>query len=258
VRPLSRAVLVLLLLASSSALAQQPLDLANSAARPVLVEIETSAALDVVGVQFSDPLPASFSVVANVGRVVIDSATYEAFLLEGTSGAQITASDFVVEIDLATLETVNNPASSGTVILAHAGYAFTRTLDTQRVAGFANGGPAGPLHCSSQQEIDDLCLIVPDYCGVLCVIVPGAPYDSATGKVNLVGFENQDGCGETGCLDIDMFSDAGDLRLTEVPPIVPALPGAAWLLLAVSLILTWRLALLPVPMQRPGGGRERR
>ena len=99
--------------------------------------------------------------MGNVARVVIDAATYKA---------------------------VNTPSSTGTVLLSHAGYAFTRTLDTQRVAGFANGGPAGPLHCSSQEEIDDLCQIVPDYCGVLCVIVPGAPHDVATGKINVVGF----------------------------------------------------------------------
>lgn len=243
-RRVSRTVLLVLLLAASRALAQQPLDLADVAARSVLVEIEISTALDAVGVQYSDPLPASFSVVGDVARVVVDSATYEAYLLEGTQGVQITASDFVVEIDLTTLEAVNDPPSTGTVILSHAGYAFTRTLDTQRVAGFANGGPAGPLHCSSQQEIDDLCMIVPDYCGVLCVIVPGAPYDAATGEINLVGFENQDGCGEAGCLNIDMFSDAGDLRLTEVPLSVPGVPGVAWPIFAASLALSGRRALL--------------
>ena len=56
---MSRTVLLVLLFVASDALSQQPLDLANTELRLVLVEIENTTALDVVGVQYSDSLPAS-------------------------------------------------------------------------------------------------------------------------------------------------------------------------------------------------------
>jgi hypothetical protein len=79
------------------------------------------------------------------------------------------------------------------------------------------------------------------------VIARCAPYDAATGRINLVGLENQDGCGETSCLNIDIFSDAGDLRPTEAPPGVPGVPGIAWLIFGASLALTRRCWPLRAP-----------
>ncbi len=90
-------------------------------------------------------------------------------------------------------------------------------------------------------------MIEPIFCGVICVVVPGSPYDAATGEINLVGSEEQQGCDGAVCGGpFVLFTQRGDLRLTE--PLVqgvPALAPGAGLLLAVLLALSAAYALRP-------------
>jgi hypothetical protein len=125
----------------------------------------------------------------------------------------------------------------GQVLQPFAGYEFIWSLDTTRTSGFVQADGLPALHCTSQAALDALCPSVPQLCGAICVIVPGAAYDPATGKLNMVGFERQSGCGETGCLVFDFFNRNGDLRLSEVPaPPVPASGPLALVALAASLL----------------------
>jgi len=104
---------------------------------------------------------------------------------------------------------------------------FTQqALGTTTTGGYA-GPTVPPLFCTSQAQIDMFCMFVPSFCGQTCTIVPGNAYDPGSGKVNLVGRETQNGCDGSFCQGpFDMFTQRGDLRLTEAAE-VPALPGLA-------------------------------
>lgn len=220
-----------------------PLDLTNPSPRQVRVEIETSADLSVVGASYGDPIPASYAVEGGFGRVTIDDVDYEAFA--DIQGLDI--SDIVFRIDLATRE-VELVNAIGLVNQPFAGYQFIWSMDSTRTSGFVQVDNLPPFHCTSQADVDALCAFVPDFCGETCTIVPGASYDPATGKLNMVGFERQTGCGETGCITIDVFNRNGDMRLSEVAaaPMVPALSPLAALALVASLLLLARRRLRAV------------
>ena len=85
--------------------------------------------------------------------------------------------------------------------------------------------------------MDLACAYFGIWCGETCVIVPGAPYDPVTGKINLVGFETQMGCDGAFCSESFPFAKFGDLRLSEGPPLVPALPSAGTFALLAALLV---------------------
>ena len=207
----------------------QPLDLADSTPRTIQVEFEVSNDPAIVGQTYSTSFDATYSATGNTGTVVISGAEYESAIqafgldyfdtiLTGTV-VSASASDFVLEIDLTTLEAAALPFSyqiSITSPVQQIG-TVTRNLSTTALAGFAFVPeiPGFPVFCD------------------VCLIVPGAPYDPTTGKINAVGSD------QLVAPDINLlgFSRAGDLRLTEssAQPI-PALSTYGLLGFAVGLM----------------------
>ncbi len=207
----------------------QPLDLADPTSRAIQVEFEISADPATVGQTYSTSFDATYSATGNIGTVVISGAEYESaiqafdldyfdFILTGTV-VSASASDFVLEIDLTTLEGTALPFSyqiSITSPVQQIG-TVTRNLSTIALAGFAFVPeiPGFPVFCD------------------FCLIVDGAPYDPTTGKINAVGSD------QIVSADIDLlgFSRAGDLRFSEGPAnAVPTLSTYGLLGLAVALM----------------------
>jgi hypothetical protein len=211
-----------------------PLDLGDPTPRALVVEFETSADLSTVGTLYGESVPAIVSVDAGTATITIAGDDFEALFAGGS--IQVDSSDIVIEIDTNT-GSASVVSATGTVTSPFVAYSWSWTLDTSRTAGWVDGSGFGPLHCTSQAEIDALCPSIPAFCGATCEIVPGATYDTQTGGLNMVGFEHQDGCGETGCMVVDFFTGRGDLRLSEAPQ-VPALP-LPFLGFAVVAIAAW-------------------
>ena len=119
------------------------------------------------------------------------------------------ASDFTLDIDLTTMEATAQPLSYQVLITDPVPFpqngTVTRDLSTTATAGFAflPQFPGFPFFCDT------------------CTLVPGAPYDPATGKINAVG---SDHLVAPDIPSLTSFSRAGDLRLSESPAqAVPAL-----------------------------------
>jgi hypothetical protein len=215
----------------------EPLNLADPTPRAIQVEFEVSIPPSTVGQTFSLPFEGSYSASGNTGTVVVSAAEYESAIEDpglDYFGALVTAtliggsaSDFVLDIDLSTGEATLQPLSYQVSIQepVQQNGSVSRDLSTTAVAGFGThpSFPGFPFFCTT------------------CVLVPGAPYDPNTGKINTVGSDR------LVAPDIDQlsFSRAGDLRLSESPA-VPALSIFGLALLALA------LASLAVPGLRDG------
>ncbi len=232
----------LVLVASNGTAATPPLDLADPTLRPIVVEFETSSNLSTVGAAYGESVSATYSAASGVGTVVIAGDDFEDLFT--TPGFVIESSDIVIEITLATGDAAVASAS-GTVSFSGAGYTWFWSLDTIRTGGWIEHSLLPPLFCDSQAYIDDvICPSLPQFCDAVCNLVPAAPYSPVTGMLNMVGFERQDGCGETGCLILDFFTGRGDIRLSEVeaPIPLPATSGPVLVtagMLALVLYLAW-------------------
>ena len=203
----------------------QALNLLDPSTREVFVELEISSDRSVVGQSYGPPVSALYSASGGIGTLVIPVESHEE--LRPFVGE---LQPVVIEIDLGDFSAVSS--TSG---LAPGPIAFSQDLGTETLAGVALVEGL-PFFCTSQQEIDDLCLIDPLYChGATCVLVPGAPYDPNTGKINMVGAETIF-CTNQAC-PFDYFSEFGDMRFTE-PQAVPALPPAALALLSLLIMLS--------------------
>lgn len=219
----------------------QPLDPYDATPRAIQVEQEISSDPGVVGQSYGPPLPASYSASDNVGTVVIPIESHEQ-MRSGLQPLPGTFTPIVIKIDLTDLSAASQSASGAgqnTTFMA----SFTQgPLSNSALAGYVTGD-LSPLFCTSQQEVDDACTIQPLFCGQTCAIVPGSPYDPATGKVNLVGSETQEGCEGAVCFGpFTFFSEQGDLRFSEDPQAIPALSGAGlWILGALLLASAWVL-----------------
>src|SRR5262245_25022943 len=135
------------------------------------------------------------------------------------------------------------PTTSGQLANPPLAMSFvTSPLATTATGGFIS---TTELFCSSQAQVDALCPIVPFLCGQTCVLVPGAPYDPATGKLHLVGPEQVQGCDGGVCSGPFVnFARTGDLQLTETPiPGVPAASESGRLALALLLAASATAAL---------------
>jgi hypothetical protein len=230
----ARAVLLLALaLLPSAARALTPLDPSDPTPRSVLVELETSPNLATVGASFGPPQPATYSASGVTGTLLIPAASHQA--LRGVSSATA----FVISIDLATGAATSQPTSGGSIIGPGQAAVFVQqALGTGTLAGFMDGQLGIPSFCTSQADVEAACQInpIPEVCNQICVVVPGAVFDPGSGKLNLVGAEQRQICGGTGCFGTHTaFSHYGDLRVSELTA-VPALPWAATSLLARSLL----------------------
>ena len=246
-RPMDLACLATCFTAASVA-AEQPLNVLDPSLRDVSVQVEISSNLNAVGESFGSPLPATYSASGTVGTLVIPVTSHEAMRAGVLTPIPGTFTPIVIEIDLTTLtatsQTTSGALESGPILMAF----VQNPLGTEAAAGYMTGGDiTAPIFCASQAEVDALCMIEPIFCGVICVVVPGSPYDAATGEINLVGSEEQQGCDGAVCGGpFVLFTQRGDLRLTE-PPLqrVPALAPGAGLLLAVLLAVSAGTALRP-------------
>ena len=215
----------LVLCASNGTAVADSLDLADPTPRLIVVEFETSSNLSTVGAVFDESVPATYSAAGGLGTVVIAGDDFEALFT--TPGFVIESSDIVIDVTIATGD-VAVTSASGSVSYSGAGYTWFWSLDTIRTGGWIEHSLLPPLFCDSQAYIDNIiCPSQPQFCDAICNLVPTAPYDPVTGALNMVGFENQDGCGEAGCLILDFFTGRGDIRLSEVEGPTPV-PATSW------------------------------
>src|SRR5262245_23455011 len=222
-----------------------PLQIGDPTPRAVQVSFENSPALSAVGQSFGPAWPGTWSVSGGVGRVALSADVHgqARAAKEGLAFAPSGFAPFVVEIDLATLE-ATSPTTSGQLANPPLAMSFvTSPLATTATGGFIT---TTELFCTSQAQVDALCPIVPFLCGQTCVLVPGAPYDPATGKLHLVGPEQVQGCDGGVCSGPFVnFARTGALELTEPP--IPGGPAASErgraalaLLLALSAVAALR------------------
>jgi hypothetical protein len=219
-----------LLASAAHAQGGAPLDVSDPTPRSVFVQVETSSNLGTVGQTFGPAYPATWSTAGSTGTLTISAATHAQMRTAGTGFTPVANSftPIVIAMDLTSLEATSQPAS-GAMVAGQLGFSFTQqVLGTTATAGYASGGNApAPLFCTSQAQLDQLCQIVPQLCGMTCNLVPGHEYEPATGEINLVGRETQSGCDGGMCQGpFDLFTGRGDLRLSEAAE-VPVLPGAA-------------------------------
>jgi hypothetical protein len=229
-------IAVALFIAPRAAVAQVPLDVLAATPRGVQVEIEGSSNLGVVGELFGPLLPATWSASGSTGTLTISATTHEQ--IRGGGGWTPVPGSFdpiVIDIDLSTLEATSQPAS-GALVSGNLSMSFTQNvLDTIGFGGFM-GPDVSPFFCTSQQQVDEACLVAPQFCGQVCTPVFGVVYDPNSGLVNLVGSETQAACDGGQCFGpFDFFTGGGDLRLTEAPTSVPMLPPLAALALVALL-----------------------
>jgi hypothetical protein len=250
---LGAASVAILLAAAAEARALVPLRIEDETERAVFVEVEGSSDLAIVGQSFGPPFPATYSASGGVGTLVISAETHAAMragFLEPVPGS---FTPIEIEIDLATRHATSGSAS-GALASGPISMTFTQNpLASDAVLGFV-GPDIGPIPCTSQQQVDDFCAIFPLFCGKICTLVPGAAFDPATGKLNLVGTETQSGCDGSLCDGpFTLFTGQGDLRLREpfVAP-VPALSPPATALLAAALLAAGALAARGGERQRSG------
>ena len=225
----------LLFAAATGARAGVPLRVEDGGARTVFVEVESSSDLATVGQSYGPPFPAAYSASNGLGTLVISAETHAAMragFLEPVPGS---FTPIAIEIDLAT-RVATSQSASGALASGQLSMSFTQNpLASDAVLGFV-GPDIGPIPCASQQQVDDLCAITPLFCGKTCTLVPGAGYDPASGKLNLVGTETQSGCDGGVCGGpFELFTGRGDLRLSEAPP-VPTLGPSALALLAAAML----------------------
>ena len=231
--PAVAPIAALLLVLNIEAFAQTPLDLLDPTPRSITVRVENSSDLAVVGASFGPPFPATYSASGNTGTLVISAETHEQMRAGFPEPVPSSFTPIVIEFDLTTFSASSLPASG-----AHASgpisSSFTQgVLDTAAVAGFI-GPDVPPLYCTSQAEVDSLCMIVPLLCDQVCTIVPGANYNPLTGQLNMVGSESRSGCDGAMCSGpFSFFASQGDLRITEGFTPMGRPPG----LLLVSLVI---------------------
>jgi hypothetical protein len=220
------------LVLAARAASSEPFDPSDPTPRGVLVQLENSSDLATVGQSFGAGVTASYTASGGTGTIVIPPASHAALRGVASAGA------YVIYIDLATGAATSQPTSGGSPVGPGQLALFSQqALGTATLAGFMDGSPT-PLFCTSQADVVAACQAnpIPEICNATCVLVPGASYDPVTGEINLVGGEQRQICGGTGCSGTHIaFAHAGDLRFSEGPG-VPALPWPALVLLGLSLV----------------------
>lgn len=196
----SLALSIALGFAAGSAVAQ-PVDLADPTPRTVLVQVDENVDdFGSIGTQFGTAIAGAFSSDGATATVSVSGADIEALVELVFAGAAAVVpgsfSDYVVEIDVAS-GAVLSASVSGLVTLPIVGtISVEQTASSSTLAGFQLTNIFGylvPIFCTS---------------GASCTIVPGLPYDPATGQLNAVGLI---------ATIFNVFTPFGDLRLSEVP-----------------------------------------
>jgi len=204
----------------------EPLDLQDPTPRPVQVDWQGQTAV------------AGFAVDGDSAVVSLSAEAHEQLrphFLEPVPGS---FSPLVITIDRS-LGVGTSSQASGAWASGPTSASFVQgPLSTEATAGFVQSSQLPPLLCTSQQELDDACLIVSLYCGAVCVIVPGSHFDPDTGGIGLVGGEEQSGCDGAICSGPFVYFSQLDPVLSEIAaPALPSLGDAGMLVLAGGLLL---------------------
>jgi hypothetical protein len=183
-------------------------------------------------------VPASYEVQGGNGIVTVSAESHE--LLRGHSLDAVPGSftPLILTIALADGSGTSSQAS-GAWESPPLSESFTQgPLSTEAVAGMVQSSQLPALFCTSQQQLDEACLVEPIFCGAVCVLVPGRRYDADTGQIVMVGSEERIGCDGAVCFGPYLFFSALGPILSEVdaPPSVPALGLAAEIALGVALL----------------------
>ncbi len=194
------ALLLVLSLCVGPAAADTPFDVTNLTARGILVQVDEDVTdYSAIGSMFGTAVEGTWISNGTIGVVTVSGSVVENLIstvFDGVTVVPGSFTDYQIVIDLATLE-VTNASISGQIDVPILGtQAFTQTASSTTLAGFELASIFGleyPAFCTS---------------GTGCTIVPGLPYDPATGQLNAVG--------EIDTL-FQVFTPFGDLRLTEVP-----------------------------------------
>jgi hypothetical protein len=189
---------ILAALVTSTAIAG-PLNLADPTSRQIRVEVDQELHdYAAIGGAYSLPIPASFASDGTTATITVDGSAAAAFVDDFFNGAVGTVpgsfSDYVVTIDVAS-GAVTSAHVSGTLDTVLGPVSFDQTASSDAIAGFTIFPFMGfdfPLFCDT---------------GEGCTIVPGAPYDAATGRANAVGIIVTS--------VFNTFTPFGDIRLTE-------------------------------------------
>lgn len=203
-RTISRSSLVVSLLAAAFAAgpaAAAPVDLGDPTPRQVMVQVDENVDdFASIGTQFGTAIAGDFSSDGVTATVVVPGADIEALVELVFDGAATVVpgsfTDYVLEIDVASGE-VLTATVAGMVTLPIVGtLSVSQTASSATLAGF--------------QLTDIFGFLVPIFCtsGTSCTLVPGLPYDPATGQLNAVGVI---------ATIFNVFTPFGDLKLSEVP-----------------------------------------
>jgi hypothetical protein len=184
-----------------------PLDLLDVAPRTIVAEFT-----------YGGPQAAQYSVTGGVGEVHLSPESHQQVRPSFIEPVPESFTPLVLHIDLAD--------GSATSELATGGYAsppLSETfvqgpLSTDAVAGFVSGNSLPPLFCTSQQQVNEWCLLVPLFCGAVCNPVAGSAYDPATGVLELVGPEERVGCDGAVCAGPFVYLGTLSPSLSELVP----------------------------------------
>ncbi len=179
-----------------------PVDLSDATPRTVLVEVDEF--LDdyaAIGAGFGAPVEGQFASDGVTAVVTVSGGVIEALVDQVFAGAASAVpgsfSDYLVAIDVATGAVLSATVDGQVTVPILGTISLAQTASSGQVAGFKLTNIFGytlPIHCTS---------------GVDCTIVPGLPYDPASGQLNAVGVI---------ATVFDVFTPFGDLRLSELTP----------------------------------------
>jgi hypothetical protein len=229
--PLRAQLIGLLGLAAGSAGAV-PLDLEDASSRSILVE------------SFGVTVPAGYAVSGGMGIVTISATDHELLRPHSLDPVPGSFTPLVLRIDLGDGSATSDQAS-GAWETPPQSESFTQgPLSTEAAAGYVQSPDLPALFCESQQQVNELCLIEPLFCGATCVIVPGSRYDGNTGHVLLVGGEERIGCDGGVCFGPLTFFSQLQPVLSEDPTakVVPSLHFGGRAALAAALLLLGMLS----------------
>ncbi|MDJ0789888.1 MAG: hypothetical protein QNK05_24080 [Myxococcota bacterium] len=186
------------------AAAQTPVDLTDATARSILVEIDEDITdFTSLGGLYGPRLLASFTSDGTTATVIVPGPSVEARFATQFAGfitpVAGSFSDYAFELDVSTGD-VLSATVSGSVTAALLGTLdIDQTASSSEIAGFMLQNFQGfdfPFYCVS---------------GATCTLVPGVPYDPATGVARAVG--------RVGTGLLEFMTPFADIRLSEaIPP----------------------------------------
>jgi hypothetical protein len=226
-RPSGSSTLRLLALAGLVAgpAAAEPLDLQDPTPRSIQVELG--------GVVVS----AGYAIQAGAGAVTISAESHEQLRPHFLAPVPGSFTPLTLTLDLAQ-GIVTSSQASGAWETQPLAESFTQgPLSTETLAGYLQSTQLPPLLCTSQQQVDDFCLIQPIFCGAVCVPVPGSRFDPDTGEIALVGGEERFGCDGGACFGPYVYFALLDPVLSELAAPVPSLGSVGRVALPLALAL---------------------